>query len=69
MTQNKMKLIATVMVPNGKPVRCTVEHTVPNLFALMPDLHVRATEGRPFDGQREIIVNANRAHLSMEKQS
>jgi hypothetical protein len=66
---NKLQLCALVQTADGKRILCTVEHTIPTPYSLRPDVHVRAVKGKPFGGQREIIVNQTKTNLFVERAS
>jgi hypothetical protein len=59
MTTMNLKITPTVCAlvstPDGTFVRCTVEMVL-SPYQLMPMYQAEAIEGRPFDGQRKVIV-------------
>lgn len=59
---------ALVSTPDGLAVQCRVEMVL-SPYYLMPMYKAEAIEGRPFDGQRKVIVPSHRVSFSVMPRS
>lgn len=50
-------IICFVKGPDGKNYCCEVKEIIPTLYQLLPEVVVKALEGKPFNGSKIAIVN------------